>query len=125
MGSDRHQLKRMADAARETLGTEKLTAIADRGYYNGEEIKACDDAGIVALVPKCQTSNSRADDRFDKSEFVYIPKRDVNDSPAGAYAIRRFTCIDHGMAIYKYWSRLDDPQAAWKTLLCLEDCSSR
>jgi transposase len=32
VGSDRHQLKKMAEAAREALGTEKLTAIADRGY---------------------------------------------------------------------------------------------
>ena len=45
VGSDRQQLKKMAEAAREALGTETLTAIADRGYYNGEQIKACDDAG--------------------------------------------------------------------------------
>ena len=104
VGSDRHQLKKMADAAREALGTEKLTAIADRGYYSGEEIKACDDAGIVPLVPKCMTSNNRADGRFDKSDFVYIPKRDVYRCPAGQYAIRRFTSIEHGMAISRYWS---------------------
>ena len=59
VGSDRHQLKKMAEAAREALGTTKLTAIADRGYYSGEEIKACDDAGIVPLVPKNFTSTSR------------------------------------------------------------------
>ena len=64
VGSDRHQLKKMADAAREALGTEKLTAIADRGYYSGEEIKACDDAGIVPLIPKNFTSTSRADGRL-------------------------------------------------------------
>src|ERR1700733_1276529 len=104
VGSDRHQLKKMADAAREGLGTEKLTAIADRGYYSGEEIKACDDAGIVPLGPKCMTSNSRADGRFDKSDFVYIPKRDAYRCPAGEYAIRRFTSIEHGMAISRYWS---------------------
>jgi transposase len=104
VGSDRHQLKKMADAARDALGTDKLTAIADRGYYSGEEIKACDDAGIVPLVPKSMTSNSRADGRYDKSDFVYIPKRDAYRCPAGEYAIRRFTSIEHGMAIYKYWS---------------------
>ena len=27
--------------------------MADRGYYSGEEIKACNDAGIVPLAPKC------------------------------------------------------------------------
>ena len=104
VGSDRQQLKKMAEAAREALGTEKLTAIADRGYYSGEEIKACDDAGIVPLIPKSFTSNSRAEGRYDKSDFVYIAKRDAYRCPAGEYAIRRFTSIEHGMAIYKYWS---------------------
>jgi Transposase DDE domain len=104
VGSDRHQLKKMADAAREALGTEKLTAIADRDYYAGEEIKACDDAGIVPLVPKSMTSTSRADGRYAKGDFVYLPKRDAYRCPAGEYAIRRFTSIEHGMAIYKYWS---------------------
>jgi transposase len=104
VGSDRQQLKKMADAAREALGTEKLTAIADRGYYNGEQIKACDDAGIVPLIPKSFTSNSRADGRYDKSDFVYVRRRDAYRCPAGEYAIRRFTSIEHGMAISKYWS---------------------
>jgi transposase len=104
VGSDRHQLKKMAEAAREALGTEKLTAIADRGYYSGEQIKACDDAGIVPLIPKSFTSNSRADGRYDKSDFVYVRRRDAYRCPAGEYAIRRFTSIEKGMAIYKYWS---------------------
>jgi transposase len=104
VGSNRHQLKKMAEAAREALGTEKLTAIADRGYYSGEQIKACDDAGIVPLIPKSFTSNSRADGRYDKSDFVYVRRRDAYRCPAGEYAIRRFTSIEKGMAIYKYWS---------------------
>jgi len=104
VGSDRHQLKNMADAAREALGTEKLTAIADRGYYSGEQIKACDDAGIVPLIPKNFTSTSRADGRYDKSDFVYVRRRDAYRCPAGEYAIRRFTSIEKGMAIHKYWS---------------------
>lgn len=103
-GSDRHQLKKMADAAREALGTKKLTAIADRGYYSGLEIKACDDAGMVPLLPKNFTSTSRADGRFDKSDFVYVRRRDAYRCPAGEYAIRRFTSIEKGMAIHKYWS---------------------
>jgi transposase len=104
VGSDRHQLKKMADAAREVLGSERLTAIADRGYYSGEQIKACDDAGMVPLIPKNFTSTSRADGRFDKSDFVYVRRRDAYRCPAGEYAIRRFTSIEKGMAIYKYWS---------------------
>jgi transposase len=104
VGSDRHQLKRMSEAAREALGTSDLTALADRGYYGGEEIKACHDAGIVPLVPKVLTSNSKAEGRYDKSDFVYDRERDAFRCPAGEYAIRRFTSVEKGMAIHKYWS---------------------
>jgi transposase len=104
VGSDRHQLKRMSEAARDALGTRDLTALADRGYYGGEEIKACHDAAIVPLVPKVLTSNSKAEGRYDKSDFVYDRERDAFRCPAGEYAIRRFTSVEKGMAIHKYWA---------------------
>jgi len=44
VGSDRSQLSPMAKAAKATLAVEKLDAIADRGYFNGEELLACDKA---------------------------------------------------------------------------------
>lgn len=40
-GIDRRQLSRMAIQAKAAMGTEELVAIADRGYYNGDEIVAC------------------------------------------------------------------------------------
>src|SRR6185312_828902 len=98
------QFKRMSEQAREALGSQEFTALADRGYYSGEEIKACDDAGIVPLVPKVFTSNSKAEGRYDKSDFVYEPARDAFRCPAGEYAIRRFTSVEKGMAIHRYWS---------------------
>jgi hypothetical protein len=104
VGSDRHQLKRMSEQAREALGSTELTALADRRYYTGEEIKACTDAGIVPLVPKVLTSNSRAEGRYDKSDFVYDPQRDTFRCPAGEYATRRFTSVEKSMAIHKYWT---------------------
>ena len=56
IGSDRAQLSKMAVAAREVMGKHRLQAIADRGYFNGPEILACDEAGITPLVPKPMTS---------------------------------------------------------------------
>lgn len=46
MGNDRAQLNKMAQAAREAMGKGKLQTFADRGYFSGPEIKACEDAGI-------------------------------------------------------------------------------
>ena len=56
VGHDRHQLSSMANQAREALGNGRLTVVADRGYFTGEEIVDCEQAGIATLVPKPQTS---------------------------------------------------------------------
>jgi hypothetical protein len=103
-GSDRAQLAPMAAAAREAMGKKKLQAVADRGYYSGPQIKACDDAGIAAILPKPMTSNAKAEGRFDKSDFIYIAKDDEYQCPAGQRAIYRFTREEHGLQLRRYWS---------------------
>jgi hypothetical protein len=103
-GHDRSQLSPMAQRAQETLGTKGLTVLADRGYFSGEEILKCEQAEIKALVPKPMTSNSTSSGRFDKRDFHYEAKRDRYRCPAGKYATRRCTSIQHGMTIHRYWS---------------------
>jgi transposase len=104
LGHDRTQLATMAKQARGATGQEYLTVIADRGYFSGEEILECEQAGISALVPKPLTSNSKAEGRFDKRDFVYLPEADEYRCPAGQRAIHRFTSIENGMKLHKYWS---------------------
>ena len=41
----------MAKLARDSVEQKKLTALADRDYFAGEEILQCKQAGISALVP--------------------------------------------------------------------------
>jgi ectoine hydroxylase-related dioxygenase (phytanoyl-CoA dioxygenase family) len=62
--SDRSQLSSMAEQARTALDTKTLTVIADPGYYKGEEIVACYDADITALVPKTDTTNRKAKGQY-------------------------------------------------------------
>ena len=104
VGHDRTQLSSMAKQARAAIGTEQLTVLADRGYFKGEEILECEQAGINALVPKPLTSNSKADGRFDKRDFVYIREEDEYRCPAGQRAIRRYTSIENGMTLHRYWT---------------------
>ena len=56
--SDRSQLAEMAKKAKQVLGTDELDAVADRGYFNGTEILACDQAGIKVILPKPSTSDA-------------------------------------------------------------------
>jgi hypothetical protein len=94
----------MATAARDEMGNTKMQAIADRGYFNSNEVKATLEAGITPLVPKPMTSNARAEGRFSKLDFVYIARDDEYQCPAGERAIFRFATIENGLAIRKYWS---------------------
>ena len=77
VGSDRSQLSRMSEQARAAIGSEAIEAIADRGYYNGEEIVACEQAGITVYLPKPMTSGLLAKGRFGKQDFVYVVADDV------------------------------------------------
>jgi transposase len=95
--------KLQARMARDAIGQKKLTALADRGYYRSDEILRCEQEGIKTLVPKPLTSNSKAEGRFDKRDFVYIESDDEYRCPAGERAIWRFTTIEAGLKIHKYW----------------------
>jgi hypothetical protein len=104
VGNDRSALSPMAEKAREAIGADKLTAIADRGYFSGEQILKCEQSGISALVPKSVTSGNHAKGQFDKRDFEYLPKKDEYRCPAGQRAIYRFTTVEHGQTLHKYWA---------------------
>ena len=103
-GVDRDQLAPMSERAQDATGVESLTAVADRGYFKGEQIKKCEEAGVVPMVPKTMTSNSLAEGRFDKQDFIYIAADDEYRCPAGQRAIKRFTTVEAGMTLDVYWS---------------------
>lgn len=103
-GLDRDQLSKMGKQARKAMRVECLTAIADRGYFKSEEILACHKAGIVPLVPKSSTSGAKFDGRFDKADFVYRVEDDEYVCPAGERLIWRYTSVEGGLTMNRYWS---------------------
>jgi Transposase DDE domain len=74
IGSDRGQLSNMSEQARTAIGSETIEAVADRGYFNGEEILACEEAGITVYLPKPMTSGIKAKGRFGKQDFIYVDR---------------------------------------------------
>jgi transposase len=84
-GNDAGQLAAMAQAARQAFGVETLRAVADSGYYNGIELKACEDAGIVAYVPPPERgSRMQAQGRFSHEDFAYDAAADAYRCPGEA-----------------------------------------
>jgi len=102
--TDRHQLSSMADQAKTALKAEALMVIADPGYYTGEEIVACYDADITALVPKVDTSGSKAKGRFSKADFRYDAKANEYICPAGERLTYRYNSEEKGKTLYVYWT---------------------
>jgi transposase len=74
VGTDRSQLATMAQAAKAALRSDNLDVVADRGYFKGEEILACEQAGVAVTLPKPQTSGAKSAGRFGKPDFVYLPR---------------------------------------------------
>jgi transposase len=103
-GSDRAQLSPMGEQAKEALGVEAITAVADRGYFSGEEIKTCEEAKITTYLPKPQTSNQRTQGYFSKRDFIYKPDDDEYACPAGERLVKHTTTTQNGMTIYRYWT---------------------
>lgn len=104
VGHDRTHLAAMANHAQQATGRRDLVAIADRGYFNGPEIRLCESQGATPLVPKPLTSGNRAHGLFDKRDFIYLAPSNEYLCPAGQRAPWRFRTVENGMAIDKYWS---------------------
>ena len=104
VGHDRAALATMAKQAREATGIKDLNVVADRGYFSGEEILACEQAGITPYVPKPLTSNSKAEGRFGKQDFVYVAEKNEYRCPAGQRLIYRYTNLEAGLKTHTYWS---------------------
>jgi transposase len=103
VGNDRGQLSNMANHAREEIGAESLTVVADRGYYKGLEILACEQAGITTFVPKPLTSGSKAEGRFGKQDFIYLAASDEYRCPAGQLLTRRHSSMEDGRLLHCYY----------------------
>ena len=100
--SDRSQLSSMADQAKTALEAKNLMVVADPGYYKGEEIVDCYDADITALVPKTDTSPSKAKGRYSKADFRYDAEQNEYICPAGQRLTYRFDSIEHGKTLWVY-----------------------
>jgi len=104
VGTDRAQLSSIAKQIKAALKTDKLSVVADRGYFSSLEILACHEDGITVTLPKPQTSGSKAGGRFTKQDFRYVADEDVYVCPAGEHLIYYFTNVEKGLTLRRYWT---------------------
>ncbi len=104
IGHDRSQLFNMAKQARAVIGSNNLKVVADRGYYKGEEILACEQSGITTFLPKPQTSGNQSKGLFGRHDFIYREASDSYKCPGGEIAKYRMSSEEKGKVIRRYWS---------------------
>src|SRR6266566_2953552 len=82
--SDAGHLHEMAKAAKEILEAETLQILADTAYYNSEDLKACEDDGVVAYVPPHEGNGKlEKQGRFVRKDFSYDAATNTYRCPAG------------------------------------------
>ena len=104
VGNDTSHLAHMGMQTKAVLKTDALEVIADRGYFDGDEILACEQADITVTLPKPLRSGAKAQGRFGKQDFVYLPEQDVYRCPADERLIYRYTREQDGKNLRYYWT---------------------
>lgn len=88
IGNDRTQLTSMGHKVLTATGFEEATVLADRGYYNRDEVLACEGTGILPCIPKTQTSGNEKRGLFTVADFIYDAENDHYTCPAGKHLTR-------------------------------------
>lgn len=94
--TERGLLSKMALRAKKALGVERLEVLSDMGYYDGQQVKACLQAGITPYIPKANTSANTQLGLFGKEDFRYDPENDCYWCPAGEQLTFRFQSTEQG-----------------------------
>ena len=80
----------LAELKQDVLNAQSLNVVADAGYSNGEQAKACEEAGITPYVPVQRASNNKGEaNYFDRSAFSYDERTDSYRCPAGEVLKRK------------------------------------
>lgn len=104
--SDRGELSTIGKQAQAAVGKKDITVLADKGYYSGQEIKDCQDAGMTPIVPKTDTSGNKKKGLFTRDRFTYDAKKNVYICPANEEIPYSFTSNEKGKMTHAYISIL-------------------
>ncbi len=83
-GNDTQLLAPMLEKAQEILDADKLTGLGDSGYYNGSQLKECEDQDITVYVAiPDQSKKIGQQKRFTREQFIYDEEQDCYHCPQG------------------------------------------
>jgi hypothetical protein len=92
----------MALKAQQATGCEQITALADRGYFSGDQVLSCEGTGVAPIVPKTLTSSGAKRGFFTRQDFIYNAEHDHYTCPAGAKLTKAKRRADHTQDFDRY-----------------------
>lgn len=108
-GNDRHQLQPMAERAADALGMQRFTVVADVGYFNPAQMRACERAGITPYVPEPRPHGPSARaGRVPRAAFTFDAGADGYRCPRGAFLARQRVITRSGQRQIHYASHRAD-----------------
>lgn len=81
--TDHGQLSEMSKRAKKVFGVDSLKVLADKGYYDANDLKICEKENITTYVSKQVFSNSTGEREFYPDRFEYDKEKNVYICPAG------------------------------------------
>jgi hypothetical protein len=86
--TDHHQLAKDAEAAKQTLGVDRLDVVSDKGFYVEMDVFDCENSGVTVFMPIPAALNPYKsvgvpEPEFYSDRFVYDAARDIYVCPAG------------------------------------------
>jgi len=80
---EKDALPEMTECAKGIMGIPEISVVADKGYYDGEDISKCETAGTTCYVPKSESGIHAPDPDYDHEKFVYNQSKDSYLCPQG------------------------------------------
>jgi len=79
--NDKGKLHVMTEAAKEAMGVKNILALADTGYFDGEDIIATEKSGVTCFVPEHRSGRRPPDDGYGIEKFRYDHEKDCYICP--------------------------------------------
>ena len=80
---DKGALPKMTERAKDIMGVDEISVVADKGYYDGEDIEKCEQSGTTCYIPKVADHASAPNPKYNKSSFKYDAENDSYICPKG------------------------------------------
>jgi len=103
-GNDMHQLHNMGSRTKEIIGANDVIITADKGYFDGNEIKKCLDDNMDIVLPISKTGQVQGNrGKFKREDFIYNQEEDCYICPnIQSLTKDKSTLKKSGKLYYKY-----------------------